>query len=142
MGWLPSLMPPAPGAGPEEHLRWVRRVELHGGIFALGLAAVFWDEVVWRWLLIAAGVLSLSPWPGPQALLRKAERKPTVLLTDPQRRRARAKRVALILPPVYCDIVGGIGYVLDGWPAAIFMGALTGLGTSLACWWFLRREQA
>src|SRR5215210_7576964 len=96
MGCLPSLLPPAPGAGPKQHLRWVRRVELHGGIFALGLAGVFWDEVVWRSPLIAAGVLSLSPWPGPQALLRKAERKPAILLTDPQRRRARAKRVALI----------------------------------------------
>lgn len=133
---------PAPGDDPKTTLQWVRRMEIAGGVAAVLLAVLFWGEGWWPWVLIAAGLLGLSPWPGAQAILRKAERKPGVLVTDPERRRARARRTALILAPLQAVIGGVVGYLLDGWPAAITMAALLGAGGALGAWWVLRRVNA
>jgi hypothetical protein len=81
-----SLMPPPPNTGPRETLLWVRRMEVVGGIGCFALAAAFWTSTWWNWCLLAAGVISLSPWPGARAILRRADRHPDVLITDPQRR--------------------------------------------------------
>ncbi len=134
-------LPPPAGADPRETLRWVRRYEVISGLAALVLGLVLWNEGWWHWLLIGVGLLGMSPWPGAQAILRKAERKPNVLITDPDRRRARGRRAALVQIPLY--LVGGavLGYQLDGWPAAIFMGALMGAGAGLGAWRSLRREK-
>jgi hypothetical protein len=83
---------PSPEADPRATLEWVRRMEIVGGIAAILLAVTFWGEGWWSWVLLGVGVLGLSPWSGARAILRRAERKPETLVTDPGRRRTRARR--------------------------------------------------
>lgn len=137
--WLPSLVrPPAPETDPGESLRWVRRWEVVSGIGAIALGLALWNVGWWHWLLIGVGLFSLAPWPGTQAILRRAERKPGVLVTDPDRRRARARRVVAIQSPILVAAAALAGYVLGGWGAAITIGALIGAGTALGAWLMLR----
>ena len=131
-------MPPSADTDPRETLAWVRRWELVGGIGAIALGLALWGEGWWHWLLIGVGLLSLSPWPGPAAILRRAERKPTILVADPDRRRARARRVTAIQVPALVVIGALVGYLVDGWDAAVTMGALMGVGAALGAWWVLR----
>ncbi len=44
--------------------------------------------------------------------------------------------------PLYVAIGAFVGYLSDGWSAAIFTGALMGLSAAVGGWWFLRREKA
>jgi hypothetical protein len=89
-------------------------------------------------VLIAVGVLGLLPWPGARAILRRAERDPDVLVTDPDRRRARGRRAMMILVPAETLFVFAVGYLVDGWPAAIFMGPLGAAGALLGAWFYTR----
>ncbi len=139
MSRLSWLLPPALTADPKDVLCWVRRLEIVVGIVALMLSIVLWGEGWWHWALIAAGVLGLSPWPGARAILRKAERNPGILVGDPARRRARGRRAVMLLVPMYLLLGVGVGYVVDGWPAAISMGALIGGSGALGGWFYLRR---
>ena len=62
-----------------------------------------------------------------------------MLINDPERRRARARRGTLIQVPL-CLVIGlVVGYVIDGWSAAILMGLLMGVSGVLGAWLFLRR---
>jgi hypothetical protein len=88
--------------------------------------------------LIGCGLLSLSLWPGAAAILRRAEREPGVAISDPGRRRARSRRTIWIFVAVQPAIAFGVGYLIDGWPAAIFVGALANIGV-LGGVWFYRR---
>jgi hypothetical protein len=135
---LRLLRPPAPDADPRESLLWVRRMEIASGVICLIVAGV-WADGWWRWLLVGLGLLGLSPWLGARSILRRAERKPGVLVTDPDRRRVRARRTVLILVPVYVLVGGVVGYLVDGWPAAGTMGGLMGVGAALGAWWVVRR---
>lgn len=135
------LTPPTPEADPKETLRWVRKFEVIGGVALVVGGLTLWDEGWVHWALIGLGLLSLSPWPGAQRILRKAEREPDVLVTDPDRRRARARRVAMVQIPLSLLTGTVLGYLLDGWPAAAVMGALMGGGAALGAWWFVRREK-
>ena len=117
-------------------------MEMASGVAALMLGFAFWGDSWWPWLLIAAGVLGLSPWPGAAAILRKAQRSPDILLSDPERRRRRARRTVPFLLSIQVLGAAVVGYLVDGWPAAIFMAALIGFGGALGAWWFIRREEA
>ena len=133
-----ALAPPPPGGDPRDIIRYVRRVEVVTGIGCIVAAAV-WNDLDWlRWVLVATGVFSLSPWPGAAAILRRAERDPGVLVADPERRRARGRRVVLILAPLETVIGFAVGYVLGGWTVAVIMGPLIGVGAFAGAWLYLR----
>jgi uncharacterized membrane protein YedE/YeeE len=137
---LAALLPPPSSADPRATLRWVRRLEIVTGLLVIAGAVLLSGTGGWRWLLIGVGLLGLSPWPGPAAILRRADRKPGVLVTDAERRRARGRRVLRVLVPVYIAIALGVGYLIDGWPAAITAGLLVGIGAGLGAWLVVRRE--
>jgi hypothetical protein len=132
------IRPPTADTDPRETLAWVRRWEIASGIGAIVLGLALWNEGWWHWLLIGVGLLSLSPWLGAAAILRRAERKPEILVADPDRRRARARRLAPIQVPVLVLVGALVGYLVDGWAAAATMGALMGAGAALGVWWGLR----
>jgi hypothetical protein len=136
-----SLLPPPPHAEPREVLYWVRRVELAGGVACLALAGAFWTGAWWNWALVVAGASGLSPWPGASAILRKADRRPHVLIADPHRRAARERRAILDVAPLYAGILFVVGLVASGLGAAIFMGVLGGIGAILSVLWLRRRGQ-
>jgi hypothetical protein len=132
-------MPPVPGADPRESLRWARRAEIAGGIFGILGALVLWDVEWVRWILLGLAVVAFLPWLGPAAILRRSERDQTVLETDPQRGRARARKVVLILVPALVVASALAGYIIDGVGTATFMAVLVGLAALLGAWPFLRR---
>jgi hypothetical protein len=74
-------------------LHWVRRAEVAAGILAFPIAVAFRDTPWLRWTMLALGLLSLSPWPGAAAIIRRHERtgQPTTTLS-PEQRRTRARR--------------------------------------------------
>jgi hypothetical protein len=131
-------MPPGVSADPVDTLRWVRHCEIVTGLGAIASGLILWNDGWWHWLLIGVGLLSLSPWPGAAAILRRAERRPDVLIRDPERRRARARRVTRVQLVVVPLVGGVIGYLIDGWPAALTMGGLMGAGVGLGAWLVFR----
>ena len=133
---------PGPETDPRETLRWVRRWEIVSGIGALLLAVPLWDDGWWRWALLASGVAGLSPWPGARMILRRDERDPDVLVWDPDRRRMRARRVALTQVAVNVVVGGLVGYLMDGWLAAIFIAGFAGAIAAVVGWLLIRRERA
>jgi hypothetical protein len=133
-GWVP----PTSASDPREILRWVRRTEIVSGLAAVVAGIALWNAGWYHWLLIGVGLLTLSPWPGPRAILRRAERKPGVLVTDPERRRTRGRRAVQVLVPVYATVGFVAGYLVDGLGAAIFMGIAMGLSAALGAWVFVR----
>lgn len=137
-----SLAQPPPDAEPLETFRWVRRWEIVAGVANLALGLVFWNEGWWSWLLIGIGLLSLVPWPGAGALVRKAERDPSAFVSDPDTRERRGRRAAFVLVPL--STAGGvtIGYIAGGWRAAIFVGLLVGLSASSGAWRSVRRYRS
>jgi hypothetical protein len=136
-----AVLPPTSSADPRAALRWVRHLEIVTGLLVIA-AGVLSDTGWWRWLLIGVGLFSLSPWPGAAAILRRAQRRPEVLITDPERRRARARRVLLVLVPAYVVIGAGVGYLIDGWLAALATGLLIGVSAGLGGWLVIRRERS
>jgi hypothetical protein len=134
--------PPSAEDDPREIMAWVRRNEVIAGVAIIGFAVALWDHVTWRWVLLAMGLVSLSPWPGAAAILRKAERKPGVLVWDPDRRRARERRVAIVQVPIYVLTGGVSGFLLDGWRAAILMALFMGACAGGVSWRHLRRRGA
>lgn len=136
---MERLRPPPVSAGPRATLRWVRRGEIAGGIASIVAGAALWDSGWVHWLLLGVGLFGLSPWPGAAAILRRAERHPEVLNHDPERGRARVRRTAPVLVSV-CALAGaGVGYLVDGWPAALFMGGLMAASGALGALLALRR---
>ena len=120
-------------------MRWVRRMEIAGGIASIVASAALWGSGWVHWLLLGVGLFGLSPWPGAAAILRRAERHPEVLNHDPERGRARVRRTAPILVSV-CALAGaGVGYLVDGWPAALSMGGLMAVSGGLGAVLALRR---
>jgi hypothetical protein len=95
--------------------------------------------VTWaRCVLVALGLLSLSPWPGAARILRRAERRPELLIGDPDRRKARGWRAVLILVPLQTVIPFVVGYLIDGWPAALFVGGIAGISALGGVWFYAR----
>jgi fatty acid desaturase len=133
-----SLLPPRDGDA-RELLRYSRRMEILGAVAALIGAAVTWSGEWWTWLLVGVGLLGLSPWPGPAAILRRAEKNPDILVDDPQRRRERARRLVTILVPAYTLLFTLAGYLLLGWGGALFFLVLGALSSGIGAWLVLRR---
>lgn len=131
----PSALAPPPADGdPRETMRWVRRMEVVGAVFCF-VAAIVVDDPAWaRWVLIAFGVLGLSPWPGAAAILRRADRNPDVLVSDPERRRARARRAMRFTAAGEVALTFLVGLVVGGLSVAIVMGVLGGVGALLGVW--------
>jgi hypothetical protein len=101
---------------------------------ACGLAV--WGDGGWHWLLIACGVVAPSPFPGPAAILRRARTHPG-MLNPIASAGAGAQCAVRVLVPLYALLAGVAGYVLDGWPAAIFMAVLIGGSAALGGGLFL-----
>jgi hypothetical protein len=122
---------------PRRTLLAIRRFELLAGALSLGCGLALWGDGCWHWLLIACGVIALSPYPGLAAILRRARTHPEILNHDRKRGRRRGIRTVTTLVPVYALLAGVAGYVLDGWPAAIFMAVLIGGSAALGGWLYL-----
>jgi 4-hydroxybenzoate polyprenyltransferase len=136
---MSGLVPPNSASEPREILRWVRRVEIVTGLAAVVAGIALWNAGWFHWLLIGVGLLGLSPWPGAQAILRRADRKPGVLVTDPERRRTRGRRAAQIQVPLYAIAGLVIGYLVGGLGVALFMGVVMGFSAALGAWLVMRR---
>jgi hypothetical protein len=130
-----DLRPPGPEADPREGLRWSRRGEIFCGLGAIAFGIAFWNEGWWHWLLIGVGVFGVLPLWGPAAILRRAERDPSILVSDPQRRRERGRRASLAMVPAAAAIGALIGFAGGGWRAAALVGVLTGVSAALGAWW-------
>ncbi len=110
LGWeTQAVRFPGPGADPRETLEIVRRWEIISGVGCIALGLIFWNEGWWHWALIGIGVFTVLPWGGAQGVLRKAERDPDVLIWDPERRRARARRIATFQTPIWILFGGAVG---------------------------------
>ena len=133
------VLPPGPDADPRVTLRWVRRWEVVAGVASIGLGLALWGEGWWHWLLIGLGLLSISPLGGAATILRKAERDPDVLITDPARRQQRARTVALVGIPFHAVFGAVAGFAVGGWRLALFMAALAAIIAAAYAWWSLRR---
>jgi hypothetical protein len=133
-----SLLPPAPRTDPREILRWVRRMEIVTGALAIAFGVALWNSGWWHWVLIGVGVSGLLPWFGAATILRRAERDPSVLESDPARGRRRGRRVALLM--VLFSLLTGaiIGYTSAGWSGATVVGAIAGASAALGAWLYLR----
>jgi hypothetical protein len=129
------FVPPRSSEGPLARMRWIRRIEIGGGVWTLIIAAMIWSDVgAWHWLLLGSGLLALSPWPGPGAIARKAEKRPDVLIADPERRRARLRRTLAILVPAQVALFAIIGFAMLGTGGAVFMAAFGGVSGALGAW--------
>ena len=126
---------PSRDASPTETLRWVRRMEIKGGV-----AALTWSNEWWSWLLVGTGVLGLTPWSGASAILRKAQTRPEILISDPERRRRRGRRALKVIVPAYAVILTAIGYVLLGWGGAVFFCVGGLVSCALGVWMYLKME--
>jgi hypothetical protein len=134
------VVPPPLSADPVETLRWTRRMELASGVLAIVIGVVSWSEGWWHWALIGTGLLGLSPWPGPAAILRRARTNPDVLIRDPERRRARGRRAGAIVAAVEVVVMSTVGYVAFGWSGAAVFAALSLASGALALWVLMRRD--
>ncbi len=133
MSSLRARLTPPQGGDPREALQWLRRMEIVMGIFGLIAAALTWSGEWWSWLIVGGSLLSLSPWPGIGAILRKAEKRPEILISDPERRRERGQRFLRWFVPAYVVVFTLIGYLLLGLGGAIFFFVLGVAGPDSAC---------
>lgn len=108
-------------ADPRLVLRRVRMAEIAGAIACFAGAALVGDPAWMRWVLVALGLIALSPWPGPAALLRKADDRPEVLVRDPDLRRARARRAMWITATAELALLFVVGLVVGGLSVAIVL---------------------
>jgi len=131
---------PSRDGSPTEILCWVRRMEITGGFALLAGAALAWSNDWLSWLLLGAGLLSVSPWPGASAILRKAQTRPEILASDPDRRRRRGRLALKIIAPAQAVIFTVFGYVTNGWGGAAFFLVLALVSCGLGTWIYLRME--
>jgi hypothetical protein len=107
-------------------------MELLSGVGCLALAPLMWGSWVF-WLVLGSALLALLPWVGPAAVLRRAERRPQILIADPERRRRRVRRFMLVAWPLYLVLAAAMGYLTSGVGGAAFAAVL--MGAALAFAW-------
>ncbi len=142
MTWLKSWFAlPGHDAPPGERVAWARRMEITGGITALAGADLAWSTAGWwKWVVLAAGLLALSPWPGPGAILRKARTRPEVLSSNPHRARRRGRRALKVMLPLEAVVFTAVGYALLGWAGAAFFVVIGLVAGGLGAWLYLKME--
>src|SRR4051794_14768991 len=111
---LRSWLAPPRSGDPRQTLRWIRRMQIVMGVGGLIAAALTWTGEWSSWLILGGSLLSLSPWSGARAILRKADKRPEILVTDRAQRRRRARRTVRLLVPTYLVIFTIVGYVSGG----------------------------
>jgi hypothetical protein len=112
----------------------VRRTEIAGGVLGLAAAVVSWSGEWWSWLIVGGSLVSLSPWPGAAAILRRAEKRPEILIADPERRRERSRRLMRYVLPLNALVFTAVGYLVFGVGGAIFFLALAAVSGGLSYW--------
>jgi hypothetical protein len=110
-------------------------MEIVTGLLAIGLGLVFFRDGLWRWLMIGVGVLGLLPWPGAAAILRRAERDPSILVSDRERRRERGRRSLFVIVPAAITIAALVGYAGGGWSGVATVAPIAGVSAALGGWW-------
>jgi hypothetical protein len=70
----------------------------------------------------------------------KAQTRPQILITDPERRKERGRRFLRYFVPSYVLIFAGIGYVLLGLGGAIFFFVIAVAGAWLGSWMFVKMQ--
>src|SRR3954469_3608692 len=129
-----AVIPPPAAEGPLARMRWVRRMEICSALMSIIGALALWSMGAWHWVLLGAGVLGLSPWPGPGAIVRRAQTRPEILNYDVERGRRRSRAVLQVLVPLQSIAFGVVGYLTLGVGGAIFM-LLMGLAAgALGVW--------
>jgi hypothetical protein len=135
---LSGLAPPPADGDPRATMHWVRRMEIVSAVGCFVAAVAFGDPAWLRWVLVALGLVSLSPWPGAAAILHKADNDPGVLISDPERRRERGRRALWITSLLEVALLFVVGLVVGGLSVAIVLGA-SGVVCSLGGAWLYRR---
>jgi hypothetical protein len=116
-------------------------MEIVTAAVAIAFGVALWNEGWWHWLLIGVGLFGLLPWWGAAAILRRAERDPDVLESDPVRGRKRARRTLPFMVLFSLLTGAAVGYVSDGWGGAAAVGAIAGASAGLGAWWYVLRGE-
>jgi len=77
---------------------------------------------------------------GPGAIVRRAQRKPEVLSSDPERGRRRARTFFKVLVPSQSVILGLMGYFTLGLGGAVFMVLMGLVSAGFGFWMYLKIE--
>jgi hypothetical protein len=117
-------------------MRWVRRVTLVSGVLALmsgGLQFALGRPVLGGVLIVVSALGVLSDFSLRRVIRRMEERGPP---TDEARERGkrRARRFLWIAVPSWVALGAGIGWVINGAPAAIFMAVMVSSSSGLGIW--------
>jgi hypothetical protein len=132
---------PTVDTDPREALRWVRHVEILTGVLSIAVGIEMWSDGWWHWILIAGGVVGISPWPGVRQTLRRAERDPGILTADREVRLRRRRRVLPWLAVAQILLGGGFAYLIGGLGAAITTAVLGSIGVAVAAWLMVRSDR-
>src|SRR4051794_31249234 len=116
-------------------------MEIVTGIAAIAFGLALWNDGWWHWILIGVGLVGVLPWLGARSILKRAEKDPDVLVSDPARRRARGQRAVMVQVPVLVLVGAVIGYATDGWSGALSIGAVMGASAALGAWLYLRWQR-
>lgn len=133
---LQWLSPPSL-SNPGETLRWVRRVSLLSGVFALTIAGQFaleGESGVLIGLLLVGALLSASSWVTLKPAIRRADERGALTAVELAAARGRANRVSRILGVGYCIAFPIAGYALLGVGGAIFFLVLAVLISAFGIW--------
>jgi hypothetical protein len=141
--WVQWLSPPS-RSNPGETLRWVRRIFLLGGVFALVVAGQFalqGESGVLISVLVVSGLLSVSTWVTLKPAIRRADEHGPLSAEDLPHARRRERRASVFTATLFCIAFPVIGYVLEGVGGAATFFVLGALSVGLAIW-ILRRRPA
>jgi hypothetical protein len=133
------LTPPKQGSTPQDTLAWVRRMEIVCGVAGLAFGLQLWSDGWLHWLVIAGGLLCISPWPGARQILRRAERHPEILITDRERSQRRVRSFIFVWVPIFVVAATALGYAYGRWLGADVNFVLIGSGAVIGGWLSLKR---
>ena len=138
--WVQWLSPPS-RSNPGETLRWVRRISLLSGVFALVIAGQFalqGESGVLIAVLVASGLLSASTWVTLMPAIHRADEHGPLSAEELPLARRRERRASVFTAALLCIAFPVIGYVLEGIGGAAFFFVAGALSVGLGIW-MLRR---